>query len=59
MSGQPAMSVPVHWNEDNLPIGVQFAARFGEEDLLFRVASELEQAIPWLHRRPVMEDDKG
>ena len=52
MSGQPAISLPVHWNADGLPIGVQLMAAFGREDLLLRVAAQLEQAQPWAHRRP-------
>jgi amidase len=54
MTGQPAMSVPLWWNGDNLPIGVQFAARFGDEATLFRLASQLEQARPWFDRVPVL-----
>jgi amidase len=51
-TGQPAMSVPLYWNADNLPIGVQFAARFGDEASLFRLAAQLEIAKPWTNRKP-------
>ncbi len=52
MTGQPAMSVPLHWTPDGLPVGVQFVARFGDEATLFRLAGQLEQEKPWFHRRP-------
>ncbi|HEY1331764.1 MAG TPA: amidase [Actinomycetota bacterium] len=51
-TGQPAMSVPLWWNDQSLPIGVQFAARFGDEATLFRLAAQLEAERPWAGRRP-------
>jgi amidase len=52
VTGQPAMSVPLHWNDAGLPIGMQFAARFGDEAMLFRLAAQLEEAQPWKDRVP-------
>jgi amidase len=52
MTGQPAISLPLHWSEDGLPVGVQLVARYGREDVLVRIASQLEQAEPWADRRP-------
>ena len=54
LTGQPAMSVPLFWNQENLPIGVQFAARFGDEPTLFRLAAQLEQARPWADKKPLI-----
>ena len=51
-SGNPAISVPLHWNAQGLPIGIQLAARYGDEATLLRVAAQLEQAQPWAQRRP-------
>lgn len=51
-TGQPAISLPLHWSEDGLPIGVQLVAPLGREDVLLRVASQLEQAAPWADRTP-------
>ncbi|MCB0554640.1 MAG: amidase [Phaeodactylibacter sp.] len=48
MTGQPSMSVPMHWTQDGLPVGVMFTADTGREDILFRLAAQLEQAQPWM-----------
>jgi amidase len=52
MSGQPAMSVPLAWNKAGLPLGMMFAARFGDEATLFRLAAQLEQERPWRTKIP-------
>src|SRR4051812_43045073 len=52
MSGQPAISVPLAWNAAGLPLGMMFAARFGEEATLLRLAAQLEQVRPWKDKRP-------
>jgi amidase len=46
-TGQPAINLPLHWNKDNLPIGVQFVARSGDEMTLLKLAAEIEKAAPW------------
>jgi amidase len=51
-SGQPAISLPLHWSTNGLPIGLHFTTRIGEEDLLLRLAAQLERACPWAARRP-------
>lgn len=51
-SGQPAINVPLRWNDAGLPVGIQLVAAYGREDVLIRVASQLEAASPWARRRP-------
>jgi amidase len=52
LTGQPAITLPLHWNAAGLPIGVQLAAAYAREDVLIRVAAQLEVAQPWAERRP-------
>ena len=52
MTGQPAVSLPLHWTPDDLPVGVHLVAAYGREDVLVRISSQLEQAAPWANRLP-------
>ncbi len=54
ITGQPAMSLPLFWNDNNLPVGSHFIGRFGDEATLFRLAAQLEEARPWAGRRPAV-----
>jgi amidase len=52
VTGQPAMSIPIHWTDGNLPVGVQVVGRYGDEATLFGLAGQLEAARPWRDRWP-------
>ncbi len=54
ITGQPAVSIPLHWSPAGLPIGVHFAAKFGDEAGLLKLSAQLEQAQPWFDRRPAL-----
>ncbi|GAX62219.1 Asp-tRNAAsn/Glu-tRNAGln amidotransferase A subunit and related amidases [Candidatus Scalindua japonica] len=52
LTGYPAMSIPLHWAENGLPVGIQFMAAYGKENLLFRLAGQLEEVFPWFDQVP-------
>ena len=54
VTGQPAISLPLHMSEGGLPVGVQLVAAYGREDVLIRTAAQLEEAAPWSGRRPAL-----
>lgn len=54
VTGRPAISLPLHWTPDGLPMGVQLIGRLRSEELLLRLARQLEIAAPWAQRRPTM-----
>jgi amidase len=63
LTGRPAISVPLHWTNAGLPLGVQLVGRLGGDGLLLQVAAQLEQAQPWFHRYaeldPVLDRPAG
>ncbi|WP_405803126.1 amidase family protein [Streptomyces sp. NBC_01187] len=53
-TGQPAVSLPLHWSPEGLPIGVMLGGRYGEDSLLLSLSAQLEAARPWHARRPAL-----
>lgn len=51
-TGQPSISLPLHWTADGLPVGLMFTGRFGDDTTVLRLAGQIERAAPWRHRRP-------
>ena len=54
ISGQPGIALPLHWTSEGLPLGIQLISRYGGEDILIRLASQIESAAPWIGRRPAV-----
>ena len=52
ITGQPSISIPTYWSESGIPLGVQFASRYADEHTLISLAAQLEEAAPWIQRRP-------
>jgi Asp-tRNA(Asn)/Glu-tRNA(Gln) amidotransferase A subunit family amidase len=57
LTGRPAISVPLHWTEGGLPLGLQFVGQLGADGGLLRLAAQLEEASPWAHRHPASVSD--
>ena len=57
LTGQPAITLPLHWSEKGLPVGMQFVADMAREDLLIQVAAQLEEAMPWYQQYPALGDE--
>jgi amidase len=51
-TGQPSISLPLHWSKDKLPMGMMFTAAYGNDALLLQLARQLEESVPWSDRRP-------
>ncbi len=58
-TGQPAISLPLHWSAKGLPVGIQLVGRYGEDAGLLRLAARLEEAQPWIHRRPSLSSGQA
>ena len=56
LTGQPAISLPLHETKDGMPVGMQFVANMGREDILIQIAAQLEQAMPWERRHPNLKN---
>jgi amidase len=59
VAGLPAASMPLGWSDDGLPIGLQFAAKMGDEATIFRLAAQIEQARPWKDKRAALGQTAG
>ena len=54
VTGDPSISLPLHWSEDGLPVGMMFSGHFGDEATLLQLARQLETAQPWAERKPML-----